>query len=354
MINVTDSVNDLLLGIYFKEVVQRYSNLVAGLAPGPVYPAFIIGWPSPSNLFNKTVGRAAIVEHWIAFSDTMVNLTDYVNIDTSSFQFFATAFFFCTKTLSTNVELGVPHISEVSSTLNILSSPVESLNYWWNPSVLSENITCGPPLAGESMVLGGSTGLTNETYTIDVCTGLIFSNFFGLVTQGVILLDNDLTIALEYGQMSQALSLALFGEFPSTVIKDSATQFDDVRRMMENVAGGVTNVLQQIGSTSPGSSSTVEGTAYQPQTIVQVRWAWLSLLSCYAILAAVFLGSIILWTYVSGIQTLKRSSLAMMVAVDHGVKEELGTLDGPGNLEEKAKRISVTLGSRHLVTYAPD
>jgi hypothetical protein len=77
-------------------------------------------------------------------------------------------------------------------------------------------------------------------------------------------------------------------------------------------------------------------------------------LSCYAILAAIFLGSIILWTYVSGIQTLKRSSLAMMVAVDHGVKEELGTLDGPGNLEEKAKGISVTLGSRHLVTSAPD
>lgn len=84
----------------------------------------------------------------------MVNLTDYANIDTSSFQFFATAFFFCAKTLSTNVEIGVPHISEVSSTLNILSSPVESINYWWDESVLSENLTCGPPLAGKSMVLG--------------------------------------------------------------------------------------------------------------------------------------------------------------------------------------------------------
>ena len=80
-------------------------------------------------------------------------------------------------------------------------------------------------------------------YTVDVCTGLIFSNFFGLVTEGVILLGNDLTIPLEYGQMSQALSLALFGEFPSTVIKDPATQFNDVRRMMENLAGGVTNVF---------------------------------------------------------------------------------------------------------------
>ena len=44
----------------------------------------------------------------------------------------------------------------------------------------------------------------------------------------------------------------------------------------------------------------------------------------------------------------------MMVAVDRSVKEELGTLDGPGNLEEKAKRISVTLGSQHLVKSVPE
>ena len=98
----------------------------------------------------------------------------------------------------------------------------------------------------------------------------------------------------------------------------------------------------------------MEGIAYQPQTIVQVHWAWLSLLSCYVIFAAIFLLSIILWTYLSGTQTLKRSSLAMMVAVDRSVKEELGTFDGPGNLEEKAKRISVTLGSQHLVKSVPE
>jgi len=352
--NVTDSANILLLGTYFKGVVQEYYNLIANLPP--VYPVLILTWPSPSNLFDEMVGRAAIVEHWIAFSNTMVNLTDYANVDTSSFQFFAVAFFFCTKTLSSDVDAGVPHISEVSSTLNILSSPVESLNYWWNMSLLSADLTCGPPLAGTSMVLGGPTGLTTETYAVDVCTGLIFSNYFGLLTQGVILLGSDLTVDFEYGQMSQALSLAIFGEFnyQNTVTKDPATQFDAVMRMMENVADSVTNVLKQDGSTFSGSSGTVEGIAYQPQTIVQVHWAWLSPLSCYVIFAAIFLVSIILWTYVSGMQTLKRSSLAMMVAVDRSVKEELGTLEGPGNLEEKAKRIYVTLGSRHLVKSVPE
>jgi hypothetical protein len=112
--------------------------------------------------------------------------------------------------------------------------------------------------------------------------------------------------------------------------------------------------LQKYGSTFSGSSGTVEleGIAYQSQTIVQVRWAWLSLLPCYVIAAAIF-PSIILWTYVSGSQTLKRSSLAMMIAVDRSTKEELGTLDRPGNLEEKAKRMSMTLGSGQLVTRTP-
>ena len=43
----------------------------------------------------------------------------------------------------------------------------------------------------------------------------------------------------------------------------------------------------------------------------------------------------------------------MMVAVDRSIKEELGTLDRPGNLEEKAKGISMTLGTGHLVMRTP-
>jgi hypothetical protein len=165
--NVTDSANVLLLRTYFKDIIQRL-KVVGNHMPTAVYPAFIATWPSPSNMFNETVGKAAIIEHWIAFSDTMMNPTDYVNIDISSFQFFATAFFFCTKTLSCNVELGVPHISEVSSTVNIISSPVEFLNIQWNErGDLFDNGTCN--LGGKSMVLGGSTGLTTETYTVDVC-----------------------------------------------------------------------------------------------------------------------------------------------------------------------------------------
>ena len=258
VINVTDSANVLLLRAYFKEVIQRLqSNLVVGMPT--VYPAFIATWPSPSNMFNETVGKAAIVEHWIAFSDTMINLTDYVNIDTSSFQFFTTAFFFCTKTLSCNVELGVPHISEVSSTVNILSSPVGSLNIQWNESDLFfDNGTC--KLGGKSMVLGGSTSLTTETYTVDVCTGLMLSNAFWYMTSGwymttdVILFSRDFAFALDTGPMSPALGLALFGEPPITVIKDPATQFDNVRHMMENVAGSMTNALVYLAFSSLNGS----------------------------------------------------------------------------------------------------
>jgi hypothetical protein len=66
------------------------------------------------------------------------------------------------------------------------------------------------------------------------------------MTTHLALFSPDLASALDSGQMSLALGLAqvaLFGEYLSTFIKDPATQFDNVRHMMENVAGGMTNAL---------------------------------------------------------------------------------------------------------------
>jgi hypothetical protein len=239
--NVTDQDNILYLRTYFQEVIRDYYNL--GYRPPPAYAAFSTGWPSPSNLFNDTVTQAAIMEHLIGFSNKII--TPAENADTSSFQFFVTAFYFCTKTFSNNVTLGVPYVSEVSSTLNIVSSPVQYLNYLWNESILPPDLSCVAPLAGKSIILGMPTDLANETaetYTIDACTGILLSNFFGFVTQGTVLLQENLGVALEIGQMSYAIGLALYGQFPSRTIFDDTTQFENIRYMVENMAGSITNL----------------------------------------------------------------------------------------------------------------
>jgi hypothetical protein len=111
--------------------------------------------------------------------------------------------------------------------------------------------------------------------------------------------------------------------------------------------------FRQAGATFPGSSGTVEGTAYRPQTIVVVRWGWISLFLCYAVLAAVFLALVICWTFLSGIPILKRSSLAMLVAADTSLRGKLGTLDESDNLKQNAKETSARLDGRHLVLSGP-
>jgi hypothetical protein len=96
--------------------------------------------------------------------------------------------------------------------------------------------------------------------------------------------------------------------------------------------------LLTAGSSFEGSSGNVTGVAYQPQTLVEVRWPWLSVIVSYAVLATIFLVSIIIWTHSSGLQIVKRSSLAVMLGLDESVREAIGI--GEVTLEE----IKVTLG----------
>jgi hypothetical protein len=94
---------------------------------------------------------------------------------------------------------------------------------------------------GESMILGGSTGLTNETYKVDVCTGVLVSDLFNLIFSGLILQAPDLTVIYQVGQVSYALALSLFGGFLSPNPLDPILQFKKVKMMMEDIADSMTN-----------------------------------------------------------------------------------------------------------------
>jgi hypothetical protein len=104
-----------------------------------------------------------------------------------------------------------------------------------------------------------------------------------------------------------------------------------------------TSSLRSEGSTFFGSDGTVTGTAYQLQTIIVIRWAWLTLLISYVTLAPLFLGCIVWWTYSSGMQTLKHSSIATMLAVSPGLRRSLGSLNDYDGLKTRAKTTMVTL-----------
>jgi hypothetical protein len=102
--------------------------------------------------------------------------------------------------------------------------------------------------------------------------------------------------------------------------------------------------LLAAGSSFEGSSGNVIGVAYQPQTLVEVRWPWLCAIVGYAILATIFLVSIIIWTHSSGLQIVKGSSLAVMLGLDGSVRNTIRTGDNDlKSLKKKAKKTIVTL-----------
>ena len=237
--NVTDPLNKLQLASYTQDLLRQYYGIYpVGL---PVYPAVMIPGTSPSNLFNQSVTQAAILELWISFSSSMVTLSANTT-DFSTFEFYAVAFFLCTKIYSTNVTSGQAYVAEISSTLDLISSPAHVLNFWWNESLLYFNDTCIPELSGDSLVLGGLAGPTSIRYPVDVCTAILFSDFLGLTLSSGIFLTSDLLTVFEYGQMASALGVTLFGNYLSTSTYDSAVQFENAQRLLGNIAGSLTNL----------------------------------------------------------------------------------------------------------------
>jgi uncharacterized SAM-binding protein YcdF (DUF218 family) len=106
----------------------------------------------------------------------------------------------------------------------------------------------------------------------------------------------------------------------------------------------MTSVIKS-GSTFYESDGVLGGTAYQPQTIIAVRWQWLILIMVYVVLAIIFLSSVIWWTYASGVRPLKSSSLAIMLAPNGELKQALGSLDEANAAKKKAQTTQVKLSS---------
>jgi hypothetical protein len=71
----------------------------------------------------------------------------------------------------------------------------------------------------------------------------MFSNLFNIAIDGGILQEaKDLAVLLIIGQISTATGPSLFGDFLNMNILDPTTQFENIRIMMENIAGSLTNL----------------------------------------------------------------------------------------------------------------
>jgi hypothetical protein len=102
--------------------------------------------------------------------------------------------------------------------------------------------------------------------------------------------------------------------------------------------------MRNEGPTFPKQdNATITGTAYAPQTIIHIRWPYISFLAAQLGLTIVILLFTIVATYRGRMQILKGSSLATMCALSPGIKIQLGGMEDMEGVKQRAKGISVRL-----------
>ncbi|OCK74581.1 hypothetical protein K432DRAFT_409737 [Lepidopterella palustris CBS 459.81] len=342
IVNISASTNSSLLSLLLDLFLadfrnSQYATVFAEAGSGPYYLAGLIPFPDPSTEFTEASPQTVISQAFIGYYSNPVNLTNHE--DLAKMQYIGVSLYFCTQSFSTTVKGGIQNTSTLAYTNNILSSSTtQSVNSFWNLALY------GTPMCGPTITLSGPTGLSHETYLIDFCTAVYLSDVYIIGTSGGILLGLDRSVVDTVGQISQALGIALYGEFNSSAIPDPATQYGNVKFMMENIGKTLTTYMRNEGPTFLNQdNSTIAGIAYAPQTLIHIRWPYISFLAVQLWLTIIVLLFTIVATYRSGIQILKENSLATMCALSQNVKADLGGMQDMKSLKSKAKRMSVRL-----------
>ena len=246
VVNISASTNSTLLS-WLQEVFlielrdSQYSTVFAQAGSAPYYLAVQIPFTDPSTEFKEAPPQTVISQTFIGYFNHPVHITN--NTELATIQYIGVSLYFCTQSFSTTVKDGIHNTTELAYTNNILSSSTtQSLNSYWNSAILGVSICDPGPLTGSTITLNGATGVSNETYTIDFCTGVYLSSLYIIGTSGGILLDLGLAITDSVGQLSQALGIAIYGDANSSAIPDPATQYGNIKFMMENIGKSLTSL----------------------------------------------------------------------------------------------------------------
>lgn len=116
----------------------------------------------------------------------------------------------------------------------------------------------------------------------------------------------------------------------------------DIPGMMNNLTASMTVRMRMAAAEDEGS--TILGTVYETQAVVQIHWKWLALPILLLVGTMLFLGLVVWVSRRSGTQAWKSSATAMLF---HGLDEEhLERVRGAmsrSEMEELAKEIKVQL-----------
>jgi hypothetical protein len=244
-VNISASTNSSLLSwlqqVFLLELREsQYTTVFAEAGNAPYYLAVQIPFIDPSTEFKEAPLQTVISQAFIGYFNNPVILTN--DTDLAKIQYIGVSLYFCTQSFSTTVKDGIHNTSKLAYTNNIVSSSTTKLvNSYWNRALYGAAICDSGPLTRSTITLSGATGLSNETYTIDFCTGVYLSALYIIGTSGGILLDLQFSVVDTVGQISQALGIAIYGDFNSSAIPDPATQYGNIKSMMENIGKSLTS-----------------------------------------------------------------------------------------------------------------
>jgi hypothetical protein len=244
-VNISATTNSSLLAwlqeVFFYELEHsQYSTVFAEAGNASYYFAIQMPFLDPSTEFKDAPLQTVISQTFIGYFNNPVSLTNYTEL--TKMQYIGVSLYFCTQSFSTTVKGGIHNTSELAYTNNIVSSSTTaSVNSYWS-SELFGGALCQPggSLIGSTITLSGATGLANETYAIDFCTGSYLSAMYIIGTTGAILLDLQFSVVDTVGQISQALGIAIYGDLSSSTIPDPVTQYGNIQFMMNNIANSLT------------------------------------------------------------------------------------------------------------------
>ncbi|KAH8664511.1 hypothetical protein BX600DRAFT_437056 [Xylariales sp. PMI_506] len=328
------------------------ASLYSRSEPFPVNAIYTFEMVVRSDIFKKSLSDAAVVEWVIAFSNSELLLSNDSAIESmvSNFQYFGVLFHWCTKTLVGKVSAGVPTILEQASAVDVASTPPDSLYIAWN-SESSDITSWDDKLCRFDDPTGGlvlNSQLDSGSYTVGKCLGLLTSLAFQSVLWGHMLRGSELQFTYGDGEIISPFSVALWGGGRNFKITDPTVKLNNVRGVVDNMARSMTNWILENGPLVSNDSTEVVGTVFTPQSIVAVRWPWLSLLVLEILLSLVVLIATMSLAHSYDLTSATGSSVPTLCALDPSTRAALGPLSDKRGLEDRIRDTKVRLHRNSL------
>ncbi|XXH00032.1 hypothetical protein Hte_006373 [Hypoxylon texense] len=143
---------------------------------------------------------------------------------------------------------------------------------------------------------------------------------------------------------------ALFLEYG---IMDANILFSTVESVYHNVSTALTNQLRMLQPYNGSQNSfLINGTAWEPETYVSIRWGWITLLAAQVAFGTACCGFAIWQSHQLRIPILKSSALAMIFALGDEFKAPHG-IESIETVRERTSKIHVRLQDGELVRTDP-